>query len=207
MGVREHWHRFYGKKMSEQVSWYQEHPTDSLDLIRATGLGKQARVLDVGGGTSKLVDCLLEIGFTRVGVLDITGSALAEAQRRLGASADRVEWIEADVRTFQPSHSWDLWHDRAVFHFLTDPADRAAYHAALDRTVPEGGHVVVATFGPQGPTHCSGLEVVRYSSTDLAAEFGPTLQLIESRTERHRTPYGAEQEFVYGRFTRVPVAS
>ncbi len=207
MGVREHWHRVYGKKTSEQVSWYQEHPTASLDLIRATGLGKQARILDVGGGTSKLVDCLLEIGFTRVGVLDITGSALAEAQRRLGASADRVEWIEADVRTFQPSHSWDLWHDRAVFHFLTDPAHRAAYHAALDRTVPEGGHVVVATFGPQGPTHCSGLEVVRYSSAHLAAEFGPTLQLIESRTERHRTPSGAEQEFVYGRFTRVPVAS
>lgn len=207
MDVREHWHRVYRKKTSEQASWYQEHPTDSLDLIRATGLGKQARILDVGGGTSKLVDFLLEMGFTRVGVLDIAGSALAEAQRRLGASADRVEWIEADVRTFQPSHSWDLWHDRAVFHFLTDPADRVAYHAVLDRTVPEGGHVLLATFGPQGPTHCSGLEVVRYSPTELAAEFGPTLRLIESRTERHRTPSGAEQEFVYGRFTRVPAAS
>ena len=205
MGIREHWQRVYSEKELERVSWYQDHPTHSLDLIRATGLGRDARILDVGGGASKVVDYLLDAGFTQVSVLDIAGSALAKAQRRLGASADRVEWIEADVRTFHPSHPWDLWHDRAVFHFLVDPVDRAAYHAALDRSVPEGGHVVIATFGPLGPTDCSGLEVARYSSTDLAGELGPTLQLIESRTERHRTPSGTEQEFVYGRFIRVAV--
>jgi SAM-dependent methyltransferase len=205
MGVREHWQRIYREKAPEQVSWYQEHPTCSLDLIRATGLSTHARILDVGGGASRLVDLLLEAGFAQVGVLDISSSALAEVRRRLGASAARVEWIEADVRTFDPSHTWDLWHDRAVFHFLVDPTDRADYQAALQRSVPEGGHVVIATFGPGGPPRCSGLDVVRYSPTDLAEEFEPTLRLIESRIERHRTPSGTEQEFVFGRFARTAV--
>ncbi len=205
--VRKHWQRVYGEKAPDEVSWYQDHPTYSLELIRATGLGRHARVLDVGGGASRLVDFLLEVGFVRVGVLDIAESALAEARRRLGASADRVEWIEGDVRSFQPPDPWNLWHDRAVFHFLLDPLDRAAYQTALHRSVAEGGHVVIATFGPHGPTHCSGLEVARYSPTDLAGEFGPALELVESRTERHRTPTGAEQEFVYGRFVRTAVTS
>ena len=197
----------YREKAPDEVSWYEEHPSVSLDLIRATGLGHEARVLDVGGGASRLVDCLLEGGFVHVGVLDIAGPSLAASRERLGAvggpPADAVEWIEADVRTFRPSAPWDSWHDRAVFHFLLDPDDRAAYRATLARTVPEGGHVVVATFGPGGPQRCSGLEVCRYSPQSLAEELGPALRLVESRIERHRTPSGAEQEFVYGRFVRT----
>lgn len=203
MSTRDHWQGVYEAKAPDAVSWYQETPATSLELIQAAGVGPDARILDVGGGASRLVDHLLENGFRRVGVLDLAGSALHVARARLGAKADAVEWIEGDVTSWEPGEPWDLWHDRAVFHFLVSEEDRAAYRARLLSALRSGGHAVVATFGPGGPLRCSGLEVKRHSVDELAAFFGPELALVESREEVHETPAGKKQEFVFARFRRV----
>jgi SAM-dependent methyltransferase len=203
MSTRSHWENVYSTKHADEVSWYQAHPILSLDLIRATGVAKDARIVDVGGGASRLVDYLLEEDYRRVTVLDVAESALAVSRTRLGPAAECVEWLVADVTQVQPHDVWDVWHDRAVFHFLTTPAARAAYRRALLEVVPGWGHVIVATFGPDGPVRCSGLDVVRYSPHELAAEMGPGLQLLESREENHCTPGGTTQAFVYCRFCRV----
>ncbi len=203
MNTRSHWENVYSTKAADQVSWYQAHPILSVDLIRATKAPKDARIVDVGGGASRLVDHLLEAGYTRVTVLDVAESALEAARTRLGSAAARVEWLVDDVTEFAPQSTWDVWHDRAVFHFLTTPTARAAYRRALLDSVPGSGHVIVATFGPDGPERCSGLDVVRYAPDELAAELGPGLQLLENRQEIHRTPGGATQAFVYCRFYRV----
>jgi SAM-dependent methyltransferase len=198
-----HWNQVYASKASADVSWFQASPTLSLDLIQATGVPRTARILDVGGGTSRLVDCLLDAGYSRVGVLDIAKASLAEARYRIGSAAGQVEWFVGDVTGFQTPHSWEVWHDRAVFHFLTDAADRAAYRNALLQCLSPEGHLILATFGPEGPTRCSGLEVVRYGPDTLGRELGEDFQLVESRWEEHRTPAGALQQFVYCRFRRL----
>lgn len=198
MESKSHWERVYASRRADAVSWYQPHAACSLELIGRVAPERDARVIDVGGGASTLVDDLLAGGSWQVTVLDISVAALQVARRRLGAAADRVRWIDADITKVQlEPAAYDVWHDRAVFHFLTDPADRAAYVAQVRRAVRPGGHVIVAAFGPNGPQQCSGLPVMRYGPGELHAQFGGEFELLEHVAEQHRTPAGAIQQFVY----------
>lgn len=199
---RAHWDGIYQAKLAEALSWHQDRPERSLALIEATGLGYGARILDVGGGTSRLVDGLLDAGYGSLTVLDISTVALEYAQARLGDRARQVEWLEADATDFELGHTVDLWHDRAVFHFLTSPAERTAYLSQLDRHLSPRGQAIIATFSPHGPEHCSKLPVVRYSAETLAETLGTKLHLIESQVEQHLTPNGTSQSFLYHRFCR-----
>lgn len=196
-----HWDRVWRERDRARVSWYQPRPGLSLQLIETAELPEGSRVLDVGGGTSSLVERLLDAGY-RPGVLDVSEEALARARARLGARATRVEWFRADVTRWNPPHDWDLWHDRATLHFLTDERDRQAYRATLLRALPPGGCAVLAEFGPQGPTTCSGLPVHRWSAEALEAFLGPELAIEERSAEEHVTPSGATQRFVVCRFRR-----
>ena len=198
MEAKDHWERVYEAKSPQAVSWYQAHAEQSLRLIRQTGLPTSASIIDVGGGASTLVDDLLRAGYERLSVLDLSHAALAAAQQWLGDDARRVTWIEADVtRADLPAQAYDLWHDRAVFHFLTGADARAAYVAAVMHAVKPGGHVIVATFAEDGPLQCSGLPVVRYSPDGLHAEFGAPFTLLRHEREEHHTPAGAVQKFIY----------
>lgn len=207
MDPTQHWEHVYQTKDTHEVSWYREHLERSLALITATGLPREAAIIDVGGGASTLVDDLVMGGYRDVTVLDLSASALTAARERLAArvaceganvAAGAVTWrvgdvLEADLGV----HRFDLWHDRAVFHFLTEPAERLRYVAAVRRAVKPGGHVIVASFGPDGPLKCSGLETMRYSPDALHAEFGSDFRLAHSETEEHVTPAGRTQAFVY----------
>ena len=202
---RTHWERVWSKKDESSTSWFQAAPDVSLDLVERAGVRTADAVIDVGGGASRLVDHLLDRGFADITVLDISAAGLRQAQRRLGDRAGGVHWIEADVTVFRPERAYRLWHDRAVFHFLLDPAERARYLAVMDAALAPDGQAVVATFGPDGPRKCSGLDTVRYSAVELAAEFGPGWRLVDERAEAHRTPAGREQLFGYYRFSRASV--
>jgi SAM-dependent methyltransferase len=198
MNREKHWDRIYRSKAPTEVSWYQPEARLSLELIRRIAPELDASVLDVGGGASTLADGLLSAGYRDITVLDMAPAALARAQERLGKRAALVRWIVADVLDAPlPAASCAVWHDRALFHFLTDARDRARYVAQVERVVRPGGHVIVASFGPEGPTRCSGLEVVRYSPDGMHAEFGASFRLLESMREDHRTPSGRMQAFVY----------
>ncbi len=198
MGVRNHWDGVYQSKPHEALSWFRAHLERSLALIERVAPGRDAAIVDVGAGESTLVDDLLARGYRRVTAIDVSQTAVDAARRRLGERAREVEWLVADVtRAALPAGAYDVWHDRAVFHFLTGAAERAAYVRQVARAVKPGGHVIVATFGPQGPTKCSGLEVVRYDARALHGEFGAQFRLIESDIELHRTPADAEQQFLY----------
>lgn len=198
MNTKNHWEHIYETKAPTQVSWYQEHAQFSLQHIQNTGIRKTGHIIDVGGGSSTLVDDLLVAGFEHISVLDVSGTALQLARQRLGARAAQVNWIEADITQADlPEQAYDLWHDRAVFHFLTQPADRQRYVNIVRHAIRPGGHVIVATFAPDGPERCSGLEVVRYSSQSLHGEFGASFELVDSTHETHRTPFGTEQKFIY----------
>ena len=196
--TKEHWETVYGTKPETEVSWFQEHSDVSLGLIRRTGVAADGAIIDVGGGASRLVDDLLAAGYSNLTVLDISGKALAVARGRLGDAAKSVRWIESDVTQADlPHHGYDVWHDRAVFHFLTEPDQRERYVRTVRQAVRPGGHVIVAAFGPEGPLRCSGLPVVRYSPDRLHDEFGEAFRLVEHTSEQHRTPWGAVQPFVY----------
>jgi ubiquinone/menaquinone biosynthesis C-methylase UbiE len=198
MSDKKHWESIYEQKQPQQVSWFQEHATMSFQFIQETGVAKDAQILDVGGGASVLVDDLLDAGYLNLSVLDISATALHAAQARLGSAASRVRWMEADVTSLQlPEASIDVWHDRAVFHFLTDPLDRQRYVQTVLRAVRPGGHVIIATFAEDGPQKCSGLNVVRYRPEQLHQEFGAAFDLVKSAKELHHTPSGADQRFVY----------
>jgi SAM-dependent methyltransferase len=201
--VKQHWDRTYGKYREARVSWFEERPDVSLRLLRATGVTRDARLIGVGGGTSRQVDRLLEDGYTDVSVLDISDTAIKQTKSRLGQLEQKVQWLESDIRGFSPEQTWDVWHDRAVFHFLTDAEDRQSYSAALRDSLVPHGHIIIASFGLEGLPRCSGLQVVRYSSQSLHAELGLDLKLIESTERLHMAPSGAQQQFVYCRF-RVP---
>ena len=204
MSSKEHWDSVYRTRGSEQVSWYQPHLDRSLAFLEATGLGRDARVIDVGGGASTFVDDLLDRGYTNVTVLDLSAAALDVAKGRLGSRASQVKWICADVTDPQlPSEAYEFWHDRAVFHFLREPAARARYVSAVRRMLKPGGHIVVATFGPHGPEKCSGLDVMHFTPEALHAEFGPEFARLSDAVEMHTTPWGSEQEFVYC-YCRMP---
>jgi len=198
MDPKAHWDKVYGSKRPDEVSWYRPHLETSLALIAAAVPNRDAAIIDVGGGESTLVDDLLVRGYRNVSVLDVASTALDVARERLGANANRARWLCGDVTAMalDPQY-YDVWHDRAVFHFLTDPKDRAAYVRQVARAVKPGGHVIVATFGPEGPAKCSGLDVVRYGPDALHDEFGAGFQLMKHVTELHQTPAGAIQQFVY----------
>jgi len=198
MGIKIHWESVYQTKAPAQVSWYQEHAHLSQHFIRHTGIDQTGQIIDVGGGTSTLVDDLLASGFEHITVLDISDTALRAAQQRLGAHAAEVTWIEADITQAPLAYQhYDVWHDRAVFHFLTQPDNRQSYVQAVRHAVKPGGHVIVATFALDGPSQCSGLNVMRYSPDGLHHEFGDDFHLINSTQEVHRTPFGTEQKFTY----------
>ena len=198
MDEKRHWETVYETKPTDAVSWFQSTAERSLALIRRVAPDLDAPIIDVGGGASVLVDDLLRSGYRDLTVLDLAGSALAVARARLGEAAAHVHWIEGDVRSVPLAKSrYAVWHDRAVFHFLTDASDRAAYVEQVRRAVRPGGFVLVATFAEDGPTRCSGLPVARYSADALHDEFGDEFQLLSSEREEHTTPSGARQSFVY----------
>ena len=199
---KTHWEKIYREKSSSDVSWYQESPDLSLELIRRSGVRNDEAIVDVGGGASVLVDVLCEEGFRNLSVLDISGIALAGAQQRLGGLAETIEWFEADITEFDPPHAFTLWHDRAVFHFLTDESDRRKYVNVLKRALRPGGRLIIAAFAIGGPEQCSGLQVVQYDSSRLKAELGEEFELVEERDEVHITPANKEQRFTYFRFVR-----
>jgi SAM-dependent methyltransferase len=200
---KAHWERVYAERPPAQVSWYQREPLLSLALVARSGVAKDQPIIDVGGGASTLADHLLAAGYQRLAVLDIAALALDHARARLGSAAARVEWYEADVTAFSPPHRFALWHDRAVFHFLTDDRGRAAYLQSLDRALLPDGQLIVAAFGIGGPTKCSGLDVMRYDAASLGAVLGDGYRLVETATETHLTPAGKAQLFGYHRFARV----
>jgi SAM-dependent methyltransferase len=201
---QDHWNRVYTAKAPNTVSWFQEHAAQSLRLIRATGVSRSAAIIDVGGGASTLVDDLIDDGYSAVTVLDLSPVALAIARRHLGPHASNVTWLEGDITTIPLTEgAYDVWHDRAVFHFLTTPAERHAYVAQVLRAVKPGGHVIIATFAEDGPSQCSGLPVMRYSADTLHAEFGTPFTLARHEKEEHRTPSGTMQRFVYCHFRRA----
>ncbi len=198
MPAKDHWERVYATRATNAVSWFQEHADLSLRLIRGTGVASDGSIIDVGGGASTLVDDLLADGFTNLAVLDLSAAALTAARVRLGPRAASVNWLEADITsTTLAARTYDVWHDRAVFHFLTAPQERDAYVQAVLRAVKPGGHVIVATFAEDGPAQCSGLPVVRYSAEELHAEFGDRFSLLRHEKEAHNTPFGTVQQFVY----------
>jgi SAM-dependent methyltransferase len=197
MSSRSHWDRIHAKA-PDAVSWYRPHLERSLAFIEGTVARLDARIIDVGAGASTLVDDLLDRGYRDLTILDISPAAIERARARLGARAARVQWIVGDVtRIDLPAHAFDFWHDRAVFHFLTDAGERGRYVAAAARALRPDGHIVVATFGPAGPETCSGLDVVRYHPDALHGEFGAGFKKVDSATEIHTTPFGTQQEFVY----------
>jgi len=200
---RDHWEAVFREKSEDEVSWFQQRPSTSLAMIAKTGADKSARIVDVGGGASRLVDALLDEGYRNVAVLDVASSALARARERLGGRADRVQWVVSDLLVWSPDTTLDVWHDRAVFHFMTRPEERAGYLATMRRALAPGGHAIIATFATNGPEKCSGLPVRRYDPEGLAAELGAEFRLIESASEEHPTPAGKMQAFQYSRFRRA----
>jgi 2-polyprenyl-3-methyl-5-hydroxy-6-metoxy-1,4-benzoquinol methylase len=202
MHTQEHWQAVYEKKVSTEVSWYQPEPTRSLEWLSKVVPDHGAAILDVGAGASRLVDRLLEQGYRRVGVLDIAPAALAEVRDRLGPRAAQVEWYTGDVLDFAPPHRFDVWHDRAVLHFLRQPEQQQRYAEVLRRTLNLGGHVLISTFAVGGPTRCSGLDVVQYDCATLGALLGEEFRCLREETELHRTPGGGEQLFQYCLFRR-----
>jgi SAM-dependent methyltransferase len=198
MDARRHWEGVYRTKLPTEVSWYTPHLDVSLRLIEQAAPHPDAAIVDVGGGEATLVDDLLDRGYRDLSVLDVSATALGVAQARLGARARAVAWLCGDVMAYPfARHRYDLWHDRAVFHFLTAGTDRAAYVRQVAEAVKPGGHVIVATFGPEGPVKCSGLDVKRYEARALHDEFGADFRLVRHLTEIHRTPRGAAQQFTY----------
>lgn len=198
MDRQAHWERVYGTKAPTEVSWFRPHLESSLSLIDRVAGNRSASIIDVGGGESTLVDDLIGRGFRDVTVLDISRTAIEYTQKRLDSASQQVTWLIADItEAGLPAHSYDVWHDRAVFHFLTEPAQRLAYVRQVSSAVKPGGHVIVGAFGPEGPTKCSGLDVMRYDAKSLHKEFGARFRLMESSTELHPTPFGTTQQFLY----------
>lgn len=200
---KAHWENIYKTKSSKDVSWYAAHLEKSLQMIRELGLSKDAEIIDVGGGASTLPDDLLTEGYKNITALDISSEAIKVSKDRLGNKADSIHWLEADITEtkLKPDY-FDLWHDRAVVHFLTKPEDRQKYINNLNKALKPGGHALMATFGSNGPLKCSGLEIVRYSAESLKKELGETFKLEKHFTETHKTPFDATQEFLYCLFRK-----
>jgi 2-polyprenyl-3-methyl-5-hydroxy-6-metoxy-1,4-benzoquinol methylase len=201
MDRKEHWNSSYSSKEPNSWSWYQESPETSIDLIKASGVAATGNIIDVGGGASTLTQALLKENFSAISVLDISSVALEANRKNLGLDGDRITWIESDITSFSTSDRYDLWHDRAVFHFLTDPADQEKYRQVLYKHLKPGGHLIVSTFALDGPKKCSGLDIQQNDAESLhKALGGDRLVLKESREEQHQTPSGKSQKFIYCRF-------
>lgn len=201
---KAHWQNVYRTKAVDSVSWYRPHLDVSLELLGLAGLSADSRLIDVGGGASTLVDDLVGRGMRHLTILDVSEEALAITRRRLGATASTVVWMASDVlQADLPAAGFDIWHDRAVFHFLTDPADAARYAEQAAAAVCSGGHAVIGGFAPDGPDRCSGLPVARRSAEDIAVTLGASFRLVSKRAERHTTPAGGEQSFAYALLLRV----
>ena len=195
---REHWEKVYRTKTSDEVSWFRPHLDVSLSLIERAANDRLVSIIDVGGGASTLVDDLLGRGYRNITVLDVSQTAIDKAKERMGETATSVSWLCADITQIAlPPQAYDVWHDRAVFHFLTNEEERRAYIRNAISAVRVGGHVIVSTFGPEGPEKCSGLEVMRYDAESLHREFGRRFRLLESSKELHNTPFGTVQQFLY----------
>jgi ubiquinone/menaquinone biosynthesis C-methylase UbiE len=197
-----HWENVYTTKGENEVSWFQQDPAPSFELIIQAGATHGSAIIDIGGGASRLVDNLVEQGFEDVTVLDLSGAALEAARRRLASRANRVHWVVADATAWEPAKAYDIWHDRAAFHFLTEEKDRAAYIARLTRGVKAGGHAIIATFALDGPEKCSGLPVARYDSASLGQALGSKFHLVHARRHEHATPWGSQQMFQFSVFRR-----
>jgi SAM-dependent methyltransferase len=201
---QSHWEQVYQRKESTELSWYQVYPEQSMRMIERVVASKQDAIIDVGGGASVLIDSLLQKGYDRLAVLDIAAAALNCAQQRLRERAEKIEWFLADVITFEPPHRFSLWHDRAVFHFLSAEADREKYLAVLRKALEPDAHLVIATFAEDGPEMCSGLPVERYDSEKIVRTLGDAFALVERQSETHTTPTGGEQKFNYFLFRYHP---
>jgi SAM-dependent methyltransferase len=199
-GAASHWESVYTRKEPEQVSWFEPDPTRSLALIESAGLRRDAAILDIGGGASRLAARLAAGGYTDITVADISSAALEHARAQAAGAAEHITWVEADIRTHEFTRGCDLWHDRAVFHFMVSSHDRDGYLALLRRTLRRGGHLILATFGPQGPQQCSGLPTARYDAAGLAALLGPDFTRVSSGLATHRTPASVDQQFLYTHF-------
>jgi SAM-dependent methyltransferase len=199
---KAHWEGVHSTRAETGVSWYQVEPRLSLDLIHSVAPATKGRIIDVGGGASVLVDRLLDLPFAKIAVLDISETAASRARSRLGERARRVDWIVADVTEIEALGIFDIWHDRAVFHFLTDPHDRSRYVDLALRTIPQGGHLIIASFADEGPKRCSDLDVRRYNAGTMAAELGEDFSLIREARETHVTPWSSPQAVFYGVFRR-----
>ena len=203
MNKKSHWETVYTTKSSNDVSWFQPHAVTSIEFINRLNCEKSAAIIDVGGGASTLVDDLLLNGHTNVSVLDLSGAALETAKKRIGESSGSVNWIEADITNVTlPKQQFDVWHDRAVFHFLTTPEERIAYIKNVMHAVKPHCHIIIATFAEDGPEKCSGLPIVRYSAESLHAEFGEHFLLKEQLYETHTTPFATTQQFVFCHFVK-----
>lgn len=199
---KTHWEDIYSSKKLEEISWYQPHPDTSLVLLDDCNLPKNARIIDIGGGDSLLVDHLLKKGYTDITVLDISEKALERAKDRLADKADAVKWIVADAATFTPKETYDLWHDRATFHFLTDEVEAQRYVKTAQRYLKRGGYLIIGTFSEQGPDTCSGLPVIQYSEASLTEQFNPYFDKIQCEYMDHITPSGMTQNFVFCLFKK-----
>jgi SAM-dependent methyltransferase len=199
---KKHWERVYKKNRPDELGWYQDYPEMSLKLITAAEVGFDGSIIDIGGGTSKLAGILLDQGYKRLTVLDISGSSIEKAKADLGGKSKQIKWIEADVTKYGFNEQYDVWHDRAVFHFLTEAEDRKRYINSLNRALVLNGHLIIATFGPDAPPKCSGLAVVRYEPDTLHNELGDNFDLSETFFEDHVTPSGVKQTFTFCRFIK-----
>ena len=198
-----HWQSIYAAKGEREVSWFQDNAQPSLALIEEVASPFSA-VIDIGGGASRLADALLERGFAALTILDLSPTALAAAKEQIGSGAERIDWIVADVTTWEPSRAYDVWHDRATFHFMVAESDRAAYLSRLVRALKLGGHAIIATFAPDGPEQCSGLPVRRYDAETLGQTLGLAFRLISTRRHKHITPWGQAQPFQFSLFRHIP---
>jgi ubiquinone/menaquinone biosynthesis C-methylase UbiE len=204
-GREAHWEGVYASRGETEVSWFQETPAPSLELLERAGAKPASAIIDIGGGASRLADALLARGFCDLTVLDISPAALAAARARLGDQADRIAWTAADATQWEPEAArYDVWHDRAAFHFLTEPQDQRAYLDRLRRALRPGGHVVIGTFAPDGPEKCSGLPVARHDAASLARLLGRDFALVEERRHAHETPWASVQRFQFSLFRRRP---
>lgn len=202
MNKKQHWENVYNTKQPHEVSWTQTYPTSSMRFLESLNLPKSAKIIDVGGGDSQLVDVLIDKGFENLTVLDISGKALERAQLRLGDKASKVTWIEANIVDFEPKETYDFWHDRAVFHFLTEKEDIVKYQALVSTSISSEGFFLLGTFSENGPLKCSGLEIKQYSQAQMLALFGADFKAIECFQENHTTPFETTQHFQFCGFQR-----
>jgi trans-aconitate methyltransferase len=198
---KNHWETVYETKQPNEVSWTQENPKTSIDFIRETHIEKSAKIIDIGGGDSKLVDFLLEEGYENITVLDISSTALERAKKRLGKNAEKVSWIASDITEFKPDTSYDIWHDRATFHFLTTAEQIKKYVEITEKWV--SGFLIIGTFSNQGPKKCSGLEIKQYSETELEKQFSNRFKKLKCISEDHTTPFETKQNFTFCAFEKI----